>query len=228
MAEQSADPPRGERPAPRGDRPTRPTTDHSGRRGGGPLDRLVDSFAGLPGIGRKSAERLAHHLLQMPLADALAFAEAIRGVREDLRSCAVCFNLGEEDRCAICRDPRRDATTICVVERVRDLLALEEAGGYRGLYHVLQGRLSPLAGVGPERLSIEPLVTRVRDGGVREVIMGTTPNVEGDATALAVAQRLAGLPITITKLARGLTVGAALEQANRDMLADAMAGRQPF
>lgn len=216
-----------EQPAPE-DRRRRRRDPAAGRSGGGPLDRLVDGFAGLPGIGRKSAERLAHHVLQMPLVEALAFAEAIRGVREDLRVCAVCFNLGEEDRCAICRDPRRDATTLCVVERVRDLLALEEAGGYRGLYHVLQGRLSPLNGVGPEQLSIEPLVKRVRDGGVIEVIMGTTPNVEGDATALAVVQRLAGLPVRVTKLARGLTVGAALEQANRDMLADAMAGRQPF
>lgn len=221
MADPSPEPPRG-------DRQGRRKADGDRRRPAGPLERLVDSFAGLPGIGRKSAERLAHHVLQMPLADALGFAEAIRGVREDLRLCAVCFNLGQEDRCAICRDPRRDASTICVVERVRDLLALEEAGGYRGLYHVLQGRLSPLSGIGPERLSIDPLVARVRAGGVREVIMGTTPNVEGDATALAVAQRLAGLPVTITKLARGLTVGAALEQANRDMLADALAGRQPF
>lgn len=213
---------------PGGERAARGSAAPRGGAGAGPLGRLVDAFAQLPGVGKKSAERLAHHVLQMPLADALAFAEAIRGVREDLRPCIECFNLAEGERCTVCLDPRRDATTICVVERVRDLLALEEAGGYRGLYHVLQGRLAPLAGIGPERLTIEQLVQRVRDRGVREVIMGTTPNVEGDATALAVAQRLAGLPITITKLARGLTVGAALEQANRDMLADAMAGRQPF
>ena len=122
----------------------------------------------------------------------------------------------------------RSQTILCVVEQVRDLLAIEQAGSFRGLYHVLQGRLSPLDGIGPEKLSINTLVARINEGVIREVIMGTTPNVEGDGTALAIAARLAGLPVTITRLARGLTVGASLEQANRDMLADAMASRQPF
>lgn len=192
----------------------------------GAIARLVDYFADLPSIGRKSAERLAYHVLRMPQAEALAFADAIRAVKEKLRPCATCFNLTEHDECEICTDPRRDRTLVCVVEQVRDLFALEQAGSYRGLYHVLQGRIAPLEGAGPEKLTIDALVTRVKQGGFREVIMGTTPNVEGDGTALAVAERLAGLPVVITRLARGLTVGASLEQANRDMLADALAGRQ--
>jgi recombination protein RecR len=192
------------------------------------IARLIDAFASLPGVGRKTAERLAHHVLRMPPAEALAFADAIRAVKENLRPCRVCFNLAEEELCDICRDPRRERSLLCVVEQVRDLLALEQAGNYRGVFHVLGGRVAPLEGRGPEALTLDALAARVATGEVREVIMGTTPNVEGDATALAVAQRLAGLPIEITRLARGLTVGASLEQANRDMLADAIAGRQRF
>jgi recombination protein RecR len=162
----------------------------------------------------------------MPQAEALAFADAIRAVKENLRPCKTCFNLTEEERCEICTDPRRDQGLLCVVEQVRDLFALEQSGAYRGLYHVLQGKVAPLEGVGPEKLTIDPLVERVRQGAFREVIMGTTPNVEGDGTALIVAERLAGLPVVLSRLARGLTVGASLEQANRDMLADALSGRQ--
>ena len=192
----------------------------------GVVARLIDSFADLPGIGRRTAERLAYHVLYMAKDDALAFADAIRAVKENLRPCRTCFNLGEGPECTICGDPRRDRTLVCVVEQVRDLLALEEAGGYRGLYHVLQGRVAPLEGTGPEQLTIDALVERVKRGGFREVIMGTTPNVEGDGTALVIAERLRGLPVVLTRLARGLTVGAPLQQANREMLADAIAGRQ--
>jgi recombination protein RecR len=192
------------------------------------IARLVDAFAVLPGVGRKTAERLAHHVLRMPPAEALAFADAIRAVKENLRPCRVCFNLAEEELCDICRDPRRDRSLLCVVEQVRDLLALEQAGNFRGVFHVLGGRVAPLEGRGPEAITLDALAARVAAGEVREVIMGTTPNVEGDATALVVAQRLAGLPVEITRLARGLTVGASLEQANRDMLADAIAGRQKY
>ena len=194
----------------------------------GAIERLVDWFAELPGVGRKTAERLAHHVLRMPPAEALAFADAIRAVKESLRPCRQCFNLAEHELCDVCRDPRRDRGLLCVVEQVRDLLALEKAGNYRGVYHVLQGRVAPLEGSGPETLTLDALEKRVRSGEVREVIMGTTPNVEGDATALVVARRLADLPVTITRLARGLTVGATLEQANREMLADALASRQAF
>jgi len=192
----------------------------------GPVARLIDYFADLPGIGRKTAERLAYHVLVMPRAEALAFADSIRAVKENLRPCRTCFNLDVGDECRICADRRRDRTLLCVVEQVRDLLALEEAGSYRGLYHVLRGRVAPLEGKGPDALTLDQLVERVRQGGIREVIMGTTPNVEGDATALVVAERLAGLPVTLTRLARGLTMGASLQQANREMLADAIAGRQ--
>jgi recombination protein RecR len=192
----------------------------------GVIATLIDCFAELPGIGRKSAERLAYHVLRMPREEALAFSAALRAVKENLRPCRTCFNLAEGEECGICRDARRDRTTLCVVEQVRDLLALEQTGAYRGLYHVLQGRIAPLEGTGPETLTIDALVARVRQGGVREVIMATTPNVEGDATALIVVQRLTGLPVEMTRLARGLTVGAALEQANRDMLTDALAGRR--
>mgnify|MGYP006424963365 FL=1 len=193
-----------------------------------PISRLIDAFSSLPSIGKKSAERLAYHVLKMPNEEALEFAESIRAVKENLKPCRNCFNLSENEECAICEDPRRDQSVLCVVEQVRDLLAIEQAGSFRGVYHVLQGRLSPLDGVGPEKLSIETLISRLQEGVIREVIMGTTPNVEGDGTALAIANRLAGLPVTITRLARGLTLGASLEQANQDMLADAIASRQPF
>jgi recombination protein RecR len=192
----------------------------------GAVARLVTAFAALPGIGRKSAERLAYHVLMMPVNEALAFAAAIRAVKENLRPCRTCGNLAETEECEICRNPKRDHELLCVVEQVRDLLALEEAGTYRGVYHVLQGRIAPLEGKGSERLTLDALVSRVKQGGFREVILGTTPNVEGDATALVVAARLAGVPVEITRLARGLTVGASLEQANREMLADALAGRR--
>ena len=193
-----------------------------------PISRLIDAFASLPSIGKKSAERLAYHVLKMPNEEAIEFAESIRAVKENLKPCKICFNLSENEECDICKDPRRDQNVLCVVEQVRDLLAIEQAGSFRGVYHVLQGRLSPLDGIGPEQLSINTLVVRLKEGVIQEVIMGTTPNVEGDGTALAIATRLAGLPVTITRLARGLTVGASLEQANRDMLADAIAARQPF
>lgn len=194
----------------------------------GAVARLVDAFADLPGIGRRSAERLAYHVLAMGKDEALAFADAIRAVKENLRPCRTCFNLAEAEQCDICRDPRRDRSLLCVVEQVRDLLALEQAGSYRGLYHVLQGRVAPLEGRGAERLTLDALAARVAQGGVREVILATTPNVEGDATALLVVQRLEGQPVEITRLARGLTVGASLEQANREMLVDAFAGRRKF
>lgn len=192
----------------------------------GAIGRLIDSFSELPGIGRRTAERLAYHVLNMPRDEALRFADAIRAVKENLRPCRTCFNLAEAEECGICVDPRRDRGLLCVVEQVRDLLALEQAGNYRGLYHVLQGRIAPLEGKGPEGLTLDVLAARVATGQFREVILGTTPNVEGDSTALVVAQRLGAMPVELTRLARGLTVGASLEQANREMLVDAFAGRR--
>ena len=192
------------------------------------VTRLIDEFARLPGIGRKTAERLAHHVLRCSRDEAMALANAIRDVKERIRYCRTCYNLAEEELCEICRDPRRDSSVVCVVEQPRDLMALEQAGSYRGVYHVLLGRVSPLEGVGPEQLTIEALVERVRQGGVREVIMATNPTLEGDGTALYISNLLAGLPVQITRLARGIPSGSVLEFANKEMLADALSGRQKF
>lgn len=192
------------------------------------VTQLVDAFARLPGIGRKSAERLAYHILRTNKAEALGLADAIRQVKENVRYCRVCYNLAEGEECGICRDVKRDRTLLCVVEQPRDLLALEQAGTFRGLYHVLLGRIAPLEGVGPEQLTIEALVSRVRGGGFREIIMGTNPTIEGDGTSLHISNLLAGLPVEITRLARGITTGSVLEFANKEILADALAGRQKF
>jgi recombination protein RecR len=194
------------------------------------LDRLGEAFGRLPGIGAKSAERLAHHVLKCPVEEALELADAIREARERVRHCTVCFHLTEADAplCAVCRDPRRDQGVICVVEQPRDLMALERAASFQGVYHVLLGRLAPLQGMGPEQMTLDALDARVRAGGVREVILATNPNLEGDGTALLVANRLADTGVPVTRLARGLASGSALEFANRDMLADAISGRQRF
>lgn len=189
---------------------------------------LIDQLARLPGIGRKSAERLAYHLLRVPKGEALALADAIRNVRENVRYCRVCFNLAEGELCTICLDPKRDRAVLCVVEQARDLMSLEQAGVYRGLYHVLLGRIAPLDGVGPDQLTIPQLVARVREGGVHEVIMATNPTVEGDGTALHLSNLLAEFPLQITRLARGITTGSVLEYTNKEILADALAGRQKF
>jgi recombination protein RecR len=194
------------------------------------VDRLVAALGRLPGIGAKSAERLAHHIVRCPDDEAIELAESIRAAKQQVRHCQVCFHLTEADEpiCEICRDPRRDQDTVCVVEQPRDLLALEKAGAYRGLYHVLLGRLAPLSGMGPEQLTIDALVARVRSGTVRELILATNPNLEGDGTSLLIANRLGETGVMITRLARGLASGGTLEFANRDMLADAIAGRRPL
>lgn len=192
------------------------------------VNQLVEQFAKLPGIGKKSAERLAYHVLRAHKSEALALADAIRNVKENVRHCSQCYNLSEGELCSICRDTRRDPTLLCVVEQPRDLMALEQTGHYNGLYHVLLGRIAPLDGIGPEQLTIEALVRRVREGQVREVIMATNPTVEGDGTALHITNLLADLPVKITRLARGITTGSVLEFANKEMLTDALSGRQPF
>jgi len=190
--------------------------------------RVIEELAKLPGIGKKSAERLAYHLLRVPKTEALALADAIRNVRENVRYCNVCFNLAEGDTCAICRDPQRDRSLLCVVEQARDLMSLEQSGVYRGLYHVLLGRIAPLEGTGPEQLTIEALVERVRTGQFREVVMATNPTVEGDGTALYISNLLSEFPVEITRLARGITSGSILEYTNKEVLADALSGRQKF
>ena len=192
------------------------------------VTRLVDEFAKLPGIGKKSAERLAYHVLRVHQSEALALADAIRDVKQNVRYCRTCFNLAEGEECSICRDPKRDASVLCVVEQPRDLMALEQAGTFRGVYHVLLGRIAPLEGIGPDQLTIAQLVERVRRGAFRELIMGTNPTLEGDGTALYIANQLQDAPLEITRLARGITTGSVLEFANKEILADALTGRQKF
>jgi recombination protein RecR len=192
------------------------------------VTNLINEFTKLPGIGKKSAERLAYHVLRTSRNEALALAEAIRSVKENVRYCRVCYNLSEEEECAICRDPRRDHKLLCVVEQPRDLIVLEQTGIYHGLYHVLLGRIAPLEGIGPDQLTLDALVQRVREGAFDEVIMATNPTIEGDGTALHISNLLAEMPVRVTRLARGITSGSVLEFANKEILADAMSGRQQF
>jgi recombination protein RecR len=190
--------------------------------------RVIDEFAKLPGIGRKSAERLAYHVLRVHKSEALGLADAIRDVRENVRYCKMCYNLSEGELCTVCRDPKRDRTQLCIVEQPRDLMALEQAAVFRGQYHVLLGRIAPLEGVGPDQLTIDPLVERVRTGEFSEVIMATNPTVEGDGTALHISNLLSEYPVNVTRLARGITTGSILEYTNKEILADALSGRQKF
>jgi recombination protein RecR len=191
------------------------------------IQNLMNRLAKLPGIGARSAERITFHLLKMPPDEALGLAAAIQDVKTRIRHCSVCFNLTESDPCSICSDPARDQGLVCVVEQPKDLLALESAGLYRGVYHVLLGRIAPLEEVEPEDLTIDPLMARVASGAVREVIMGTNPTLEGDGTALHIQGLLAQYPhIQVTRLARGLPAGSNIEYANRNILADAITGRQ--
>ena len=190
------------------------------------VTELIDQLGRLPGIGKKTAERLAYHLLRVHVSEAMALADAIRRVRENVRYCSVCYNLAEGELCGICQDPKRDMSMLCIVEQPRDLMALEQAAVYRGLYHVLLGRIAPLDGIGPDQLTIESLVDRVRTGNFAEVIMATNPNVEGDGTALFISNRLAEFPVRLTRLARGVTSGSVLEFTNKEILADALTGRQ--
>lgn len=192
------------------------------------VTKLIEQLAKLPGIGRKSAERITYHLLRVSKTEALGLAEAIRDVKENVRYCKTCFNLSETDECEICRDPKRDRGLLCVVEQPRDVIALEQPGTYKGLYHVLLGRIAPLEGIGPEQLTIEGLLNRVRSCEFKEVIMATNPTLEGDGTALFISQQLGEFPVEITRLARGVTTGSVLEFANKEILADALSGRQKF
>ena len=189
---------------------------------------LVDQFSNLPSVGNRTAERLAHHILACHETEALALADAIREVKSSIRACDECFNLTETDVCRICSSGQRNKSVVCIVEQPRDVIALEASGMYEGVYHVLRGRLSPLEGIGPEDLTIDALVRRVRRDGVQELIMATNPTLEGDGTALFISNLLAADPVTITKLARGIASGSVLEFANKEMLADAMRGRQSF
>jgi recombination protein RecR len=194
----------------------------------GAIARLIQEFSKLPGIGPKSAERITHYLLSTERNQVMALAEALCAIKDNIRHCRQCHNLTEGELCPICADPRRDRTTICVVEQPRDLAALEKTATYRGFYHVLHGRLAPLENIGPEHLTIDGLVERVRQGGVAEIIMATNPTLEGDGTALYISNLLAGTGVRITRLARGLPSGSVLEFANNQMLTDALEGRRSF
>lgn len=191
----------------------------------GPMARLIEELSRLPGIGPKSAGRLAYHLVNAPPAVAERLAGAIREARESIRHCSVCQNLTDQDPCGICRDAARRRNVICVVEEPRDVVAMEKTRSYNGLYHVLLGVLSPIEGIGPEKLTIRELLVRLKDG-VEEVILATNPNVEGDATALYLARLIKPLGIKVTRLARGLPVGAYLEYADEMTINRAMEGRQ--
>lgn len=205
-----------------------------------PVDRLIDRLAELPGIGRRSAERLAFHILKSDAAAARALAQAVLDVKQRVRNCRVCYNLCDGDRCAICSAPaaKRDHSLVLVVEQPKDLISLEQTGMYRGVYHVLMGRISPLDGIGPGDLTVGALFDRIdhpeKNSGapsepgtrIREVIMGLNPTMEGDGTALYLAQELGKRQVKVSRLARGLPTGSQIEFANRSVLADAIEGRQ--
>jgi recombination protein RecR len=189
---------------------------------------LVDAFSRLPGIGPKTASRLAFYLLRAPDDISTRLADALNGLKRETSLCPVCFNitLAGQELCEICASSRRDEASLCVVEEPLDVLALERTGGFEGRYHVLHGVLSPIEGIGPDDLKIRPLIERVRAGKVKEVILATNPSMEGDATALYLRQQLAPLGVRITRLARGLPVGGDLEYADQNTLLRALAGRQ--
>jgi recombination protein RecR len=191
----------------------------------GPVQRLISELAKLPGVGQRTAQRLAFHVLRADEREALGLADAIREVREKVGLCEVCFNLAEGPRCRICEDERRDRSLVCVVEEPADVIPIERTHEYRGLYHVLGGALSPIDGVDPEDLRIAELVSRIEGGEVREVVLATNPTTTGEATAIHIAELLRG-KVSITRLASGLPVGADLEHADEVTLGRALAGRR--
>ena len=191
-----------------------------------PVARLIEELHRLPGIGPKGAQRLAYHLLRAPREEACALAEAIVEVKDRIRLCSVCQNTTDVDPCQLCSDPARDRSVVCVVEEPLDILAIERTRGYKGLYHVLHGAISPADGIGAEQLKIRELLDRLRDGSVREIIMATNPNLEGEATTLYLSRLLQPLGLRLTRLARGLPVGGDLEYADDLTLARALENRQ--
>jgi len=190
------------------------------------LNRLIEEFGKLPGVGPKTAERLAFYVLNAEPAEAMALAKAISDVKTRIKRCQICFNLSEEQICKICSDTHRDKTTICIVEQPKDVVILEKTGLCKWVYHVLGGHIAPLEGIEAGDLAIEQLVGRIRKGGVKEVIMATNPNIAGDGTALYISSLLRPLGVKITRLARGLPTGSTIEYASGKMLTDAIIGRQ--
>lgn len=192
----------------------------------GPIAALIEELNRLPGVGPKSAQRLAFHLLGRPAEDVRRLAQAILQAREKVRRCEVCCDLTDQPRCRICSDPRRDASSICVVESPKDVVALERTGQYDGLYHVLHGAISPLEGVGPEDVTLSRLMERLSAGGVRELVVATDPDVEGEATAIYLAGLARPLGVRVTRIARGLPEGGDLDYADEITIARALAGRR--
>lgn len=190
------------------------------------LNRLIEEFGKLPGVGPKTAERLAFYILKAAPDDAMALAKAIGDVKTKIKRCEVCYNLSEDKVCKICSDARRDKDIICIVEQPKDVVALEKTGACKWVYHVLGGHIAPLEGVEPSDLTIEQLVKRVREGDVKEVIMATNPNMAGDGTALYISSLLKDTGVKITRLARGLPTGSTIEYASGKILTDAIRGRQ--
>lgn len=194
-----------------------------------PVQKVIDAFESLPGIGPKSAARLAYYLLHVPQERLETFAKALSSLKKDTKECAVCFNIGEDDLCPICQDEKREKTTICVVETPLDLLAFERADGYDGVYHVLGGVINPLAGIGPEELRIGELVERINRGEVKEVILATNPTMEGEATSMYISHKLkekVGEGLKLTRIGRGLPTGADVEYADGQTLSRALEGRK--
>jgi recombination protein RecR len=192
-----------------------------------PIVRLIQELSKLPGIGEKTAERLAFHLLAQPKSEAMLLSNAVRDLKEQVKSCIKCYNISETEVCEVCSDAKRDHALVCVVEQTRDLWAIERTGAFRGAYHVLHGHLSPLDGVGPENLTIPALLDRVRKGGIREVILATNPTTEGDATAFYI-QKAIGSSAQVTRIARGIQAGSTLEYSDRTVVGDALSGRREF
>ncbi len=192
------------------------------------VNKLIEELARLPGIGSKTAERLAFHILKSKPADALALAQAINDVKTKIKQCKTCFNFAETETCPICSDTRRDKSRICVVEQPKDVIVLEKTGQCKWVYHVLGGHIAPLDGIEPADLTINKLVERVKAGEVEEIIMATNPNMLGDGTSLYISSLLKGTGVKITRLARGLATGTTLEYANSRMLSDAITARQPL
>ncbi len=192
------------------------------------LARLIGELVRLPGIGPKSAQRLTFHLLKASKEEVFALAQAIIELKERARSCAVCYNISEGDRCNICADPGRDESLLCVVEEANDLWAIEKTGSFKGRYHVLGGSLSPLDGRGPDQLTAKSLLQRLESEGVKEVILATNPNVEGEATAMYLSRLMKPLAVRVTRIARGLPVGGDLEYADEVTLSKALEGRREF
>ncbi len=193
-----------------------------------PVARLVEEFHRLPGIGPKTAQRLTYHLIRMPEEQARSLAEAVLAVKDRIVLCSECYNITESDPCSVCSEPGRDQTSICVVEEALDALALERTRTYKGLYHVLHGVISPMNGIGPDDLKIQPLLGRIKRGNVQEIILATNPNLEGEATAMYIYKIISPLGVRVTHPARGLPVGGDLEYADEVTLGKAIEGRQEF